>query len=1411
MDLSTTFASLRKKVAGICVMALVVGLFSTGVATAQTANIFSDVPADAWFSPYVNGLAEQGVVDSTSDMYRPGDLVNRAEMAKFAFMVSGLPMEAATAAPYKDVAMGQWYTDYVYTLTKNNIVSGDKLDGVPTGYYRPTADLNRAEASKMLVNAAQMAEDLSGAPHFPDVTTADWFYNYVETLFNNGVVAGYPDGYFRPANNINRAEVAKMVFLSMNPMAEGFTLDSAAAADKTTVELIFSMNVDETLAADMDNYTIEDSSGNALSVTAAEVVAGDTVHLTTSTQTAGKVYYVSVKNLESDAGDTLANTDSVSFLGYGADVSGGDLEVALSTQTPVAGSIPQGATGVVFTCWDFMAGAEAAVVKSLTVHRVGPGAETAFANVYLYRGDSRLTTGRSINNESQTVEFNNINQDVAAGENAKICLVADLSNTSSGGVHAFELEMADDVSSNSSDMTGSFPLRGADQLITSATVGTTTVKKNGSLDEITIGTEGARISQFEVVAGSSEDQELERIALYVRGRVTASNIQNLKLYVEGDSAILAEASSVGNKDLATLVLTKPYRIGRGQSKIFYVTADITTARNGDDIKVYLDESTDVLMTGTTYGYGTQVDIDGTGAGSAATDGYDGTENTAATTDDEFSMVLLKGSKFNIAFTGPVASDIPVNQNQARCMDMTITNAAGLDVTIKDWDINLTAGTVTAAPDFDGLVNEQGTAAAGDDTANYALIKLVRLNDDGTVAGTLLGSNELLLTGSDTSQDVTLKGTTSISSGESIKAAIVFDVANNTNATFSGDTIKCSLKAVTGTDQVKDSNNDTLGASNITPSSTIGGNTHTVVASALTFTKNSSPASGTKYAKGTSMATLYAFQAKAGSSLDTTIKSMAVKGDSIKTQATATATVAGAVVTAYTVTAGGSGYLTAPAVTVTDAGCATVPTGTAVLTADVVTSITLTGNGTATCTGATVAIAAPPLLTTDIKDLVDSIGIYDDTDTLVSDLKSFPASAVGSNSAILTFNNLEIEVAKNSTKNLFLKGQVSNSIATAVGVEFYVDATTPLVLDSNGQTVTGVDITAVDGTLAVEKLLLQLGTTPTVTGVTTAANDPKMFAETQENPVFGFTMKSTNGNSTLQDLTVNVNTTGTLLPVESAALYSATSSGACDSATLLKDFESVVSTTAILGYVQFTSIGKSLVDSQEEYFCVKLKSKTVASGQPISNSNIVLGTNAGHTNTIVFDKVQDQSGATIVVAPLTPTLTDGVFFKGIPTFAIQALPSSALTSTSDVMVFTAGSIGNVTTVEQISVLLDGQAAADVTGCQLYRGSTLAATASLIEVAAALQTQVTFVAADFVAGQKTWSDGTDYTVTCAFTALVANDSVQAKLVPMAIAGAITSASAMIWDDGNGATLTDGAFAAVDTVLFYSNVEAAKLTAV
>jgi hypothetical protein len=738
--------------------------------------------------------------------------------------------------------------------------------------------------------------------------------------------------------------------------------------------------------------------------------------------------------------------------------------------------------------------------------------------------------------------------------------------------------------------------------------------------------------------------------------------------------------------------------------------------------------------------------------------------------------------------------------------MTITNAAGLDVTIKDWIINVNAGGVTGVPGvngFDGLINDQGTAATADDTVNYSLIKLVKLNDDGTASGTLLGSSELSLTGGDITQPVTLKGTASISSGESVKAAIVFDVANNSNAIFAGDTVKCELTPVTGADMVKDSNNDMLGAANITPTSLISGNFHTIVQSALTFIKNSSPTNMTKYAKGTSLATMLAFQVKAGSSLDTTIKSLAVEGDHIFTGATATVALAApppSAVALPALTLGGAGYYTIPAVTFVGGTCTVTPSVTATIAGGLVTGFAGLVGGL--CTVApTVVIDPPALSTTDIKDLADSIGVYDSTGLLVSDLKSFPASTAGTNSAIITFNNLDIEVAKNTTVNYFIKGMVSNSLASAVNTEFNLTGT-PLVIDQNGQTVTGVDITAVDGlTPGTDSLQLIFGTTPTVTDTSTSANDPKIYTEGSTGPVYGFTLKSTDGSTTLQDMTVNlIAAGGTTMPAESVALYSATSS-TCTSTTLLKDYESVETTGALTGRVKFTNIAKALPDSQNVYLCVSLKAKMVSSSQPSSLTTVTIDPALG----IVFDKITDQSGAVIAPTtnPLLPALTPSTFFAGVPTFAPQSLATTVLTNGAEleVLKLQAGSIGTVNTLNQLTVTFEGVVPAS---CDLYKDSTLLRTGGA--PIAPVGTKVTFLPAYFTSGVSTnWSNGSNYIVKCTYAAAASGTSTRAKLAPSAAA----PASAIIWDDGNGATLTDVAFGAVDSVIFFSNVIGEQLS--
>lgn len=63
----------------------------------------------------------------------------------------------------------------------------------------------------MMLNTVAQA-----AQAFTDIDCNHWAYNYVKVMSDEGVVVGYPDGTFRPDNNITRAEFATMAIKALH-------------------------------------------------------------------------------------------------------------------------------------------------------------------------------------------------------------------------------------------------------------------------------------------------------------------------------------------------------------------------------------------------------------------------------------------------------------------------------------------------------------------------------------------------------------------------------------------------------------------------------------------------------------------------------------------------------------------------------------------------------------------------------------------------------------------------------------------------------------------------------------------------------------------------------------------------------------------------------------------------------------------------------------------------------------------------------------------------------------------------------------------------------------------------------------------------------------------------------------------
>mgnify|MGYP000972432730 CR=1 FL=1 len=107
---------------------------------------------------------------------------------------------------FRDVPKSAWYYDYVMTLAEEEIVKGYGT----SGEFRPFNQVIREHAAKMIVLAAGIPYQ-GMAAYFIDVDPRGEMSPYIAALVEVGAAGGFPEGTFRPKNNIKRGHAAKIV------------------------------------------------------------------------------------------------------------------------------------------------------------------------------------------------------------------------------------------------------------------------------------------------------------------------------------------------------------------------------------------------------------------------------------------------------------------------------------------------------------------------------------------------------------------------------------------------------------------------------------------------------------------------------------------------------------------------------------------------------------------------------------------------------------------------------------------------------------------------------------------------------------------------------------------------------------------------------------------------------------------------------------------------------------------------------------------------------------------------------------------------------------------------------------------------------------------------------------------------
>ncbi|HUS14238.1 MAG TPA: S-layer homology domain-containing protein [Chloroflexia bacterium] len=172
---------------------------------------FTDLAPGDWADDPVQFLVDQGIVSGYADGgFHPYEGVTRSQFAKMIVGAQGWTLVSPGQATFNDVPASNWAFPYVETAVAHGVLSG-----YPDGTFRPGAPLTRAQLTKMLATSHGWTADMAGLPEFTDVGPDDWFASYVGLATSAGTMSGYDDGTFRPYAAATRAQVAKILTLSM--------------------------------------------------------------------------------------------------------------------------------------------------------------------------------------------------------------------------------------------------------------------------------------------------------------------------------------------------------------------------------------------------------------------------------------------------------------------------------------------------------------------------------------------------------------------------------------------------------------------------------------------------------------------------------------------------------------------------------------------------------------------------------------------------------------------------------------------------------------------------------------------------------------------------------------------------------------------------------------------------------------------------------------------------------------------------------------------------------------------------------------------------------------------------------------------------------------------------------------------
>ncbi len=279
-------------------------------------------------------------------------------------------------------------------------------------------------------------------------------------------------------------------------------------------------------------------------------------------------------------------------------VEGNVLEVALDPDTPRESYVPGTGSHIKVMKLDLTAGSEDVEVKAITVKLDGMVSREHITNVYIEDENGKvLTNQREFNTDYEARLVFDGDYVVPANTVKKVYVVMDVKN-SVNEIIKFVIPSADYVDA-STEVKGDFPIESApihttsysSEVLTFDAERSNAVTDPKNADEtLYVGDKNKRIMKFELTAGDENKRDIILKSIRLRGvQSIEDKIDNIKLVVGGQN--IAKDVIVDGKYVTIIV--DDFVIPYGNTKTFYVYADVVGGEKNDIVQLYLDEDTDI--------------------------------------------------------------------------------------------------------------------------------------------------------------------------------------------------------------------------------------------------------------------------------------------------------------------------------------------------------------------------------------------------------------------------------------------------------------------------------------------------------------------------------------------------------------------------------------------------------------------------------------------------------------------------------------------------------------------------------------------------------------------------------------------------------------------------------------------------